>query len=165
MSVLFVGDLHLGHRAIVRLSRGLRPGRTTEEHDDWVMSRLMMMAPTKRTLWYFMGDVSFSPDGLDRLATVPGRKILVKGNHDVFPLADYARVFEDVCGGFKKYGIWLTHMPVHEVELRGRPNLHGHMHYNELSRDPRYLNTAIEWLPQQKPLTLEDVREYFQGQL
>jgi calcineurin-like phosphoesterase family protein len=160
-SVVFVGDTHFGHRAIVKHAGDRRGGDSVLEHDEWVMDQLLKVEPTKRTLWYFLGDVSMEVERLTLFNELPGRKILVAGNHDLLDTGAYLKYFERVMGGFRKYDMWITHMPMHPLELYGYPNIHGHTHYNTLWMDDRYLNAAIEWLPGKRPLTLDEVREHF----
>lgn len=168
MSVYFISDLHLGHRGIVahteRTEGSWRGGGTTvEEHDEWVMDQLHSVPATKRTLWWIMGDVAMDPNKLRLLAQLPGTQRLIFGNHDKFQTSRYTRYFSGVHGGFKKYGLWVTHIPVHPAELRGHPNIHGHCHHDTLRDDPRYLNVAIEWAPGRKPMELEEVRAHFEN--
>jgi calcineurin-like phosphoesterase family protein len=164
-NVVFVSDLHLGHKNILKhsdaVAPGLRGGTTVEEHDEWVIEQCLKVKPTKRTLWYIMGDVAMEIERLSLIDRLPGRKILIPGNHDLFQTPVYLKYFEKILGGFKKYGFWITHMPLHEKELRGKCNLHGHCHHNTLKDDPRYLNAAIEWLPDKRPITLDEVKERF----
>jgi len=159
-NVVFVGDLHLGHQSILKHT-DMRSGTTIEEHDDWVMERLLSVGPTKRTLWYILGDVAMDIRLLDRITELPGRKILVAGNHDLFDTQAYLKVFERVMGGFKKYNFWITHMPMHPKELYGLPNIHGHTHYNTVADDPYYFNAAIEWLPEKRPITLDEINAHW----
>lgn len=179
--VFFVSDLHLGHRSVL-YHTSLTPGAyrgglelvlcsgpenplAIEEHDEWVVGRLLSVQPTKRTLWWVLGDVAMDREKLKLLDRVPGRKRLVLGNHDVFPIRDYLDLahFESVHGIVKKYGMWLTHAPLHPVELRDKPNVHGHAHGNPLRDDPRYLNVCMEWLPDGRPLSLEEIRVRIEG--
>lgn len=163
--VFFVGDLHLGHRAVLKHSAERRAvvgeHASIEQHDAWVVSRLLSVKPSKRTLWYILGDVAMEESRLALLDSIPGRKILVAGNHDLFNTISYLRYFEQVTGGFRKYGMWITHIPVHPAELRGSPNVHGHTHENNLVGDPRYCNVSIEWAPNMQPVTLEYLRQRF----
>ena len=161
MSVFFVSDLHLGHKTILRhgLEAGApRGGVTVEEHDEWVINQCLSVGPNKKTFWWLLGDVAMEMDRLALLNRLPGRKMLILGNHDLFQTGVYLKYVEAIKGGVKKYGHWLTHIPVHPEELRGLRNIHGHCHHNTLKGDSRYLNTAIEWLPNQRPISLDEVR-------
>lgn len=162
VSVAFVSDLHLGHRTILdhtaKVPGAYRGGTTVDEHDIWVIERMMALQPNKRTLWWILGDVAMDETKLTLLDAVPGRKRLILGNHDLFPTKVYLRHFEWVGGIVKKYDMWLTHAPLHPAELWGRRNVHGHAHHNTTADDPRYLNVSIELLPQGLPMTLEQIR-------
>jgi calcineurin-like phosphoesterase family protein len=170
MENLFIGDLHLGHRKVVELTRksgGYREGATVAEHDDWVMTQLYSVKPDKRTIWHIMGDVAFDEKAFGAIKNLPGRKRLIIGNHDIFPTEFYLQYFEAVLGTHKKFHMWLSHVPIHPAELRSRVNVHGHVHDGIMRRNPygdpdkRYLNVAIDWVPNHRPMTLEEVRTYF----
>lgn len=163
--VFFVSDLHLGHKKILEFSRecahlgAFRGGENVDEHDEWVIQQCLSVNPNKHTVWYMMGDIAMDIQKLPMIDRIPGRKILIAGNHDDFNASVYMRYFENIRAIYKKYGMWITHAPIHEVELRGKPNLHGHMHWHELRDDPRYFNCAIEFLPDQRPISLQELRE------
>lgn len=161
-SVFFVSDLHLGHRNILQHTEDVpgafRGGTTVEEHDEWVIEQCLSMNPNKHTVWYLLGDIAMDKEALKQLDRLPGRKILLLGNHDEFPTELYLQHVERCAAMIKKYGMWITHAPIHEVELRGKPNLHGHMHHNDLRNDPRYFNACIEWLPDNRPISLDELR-------
>ena len=166
MSVYFVSDFHLGHRSIIEhgnksgaLPRGAT--RTPDEHDEWVIEQLLSVKPTKRTVWWILGDVAMDITKLPLLDRIPGNKRLILGNHDLFQIGVYAKYFDAIYGGFKKYNMWITHMPMHPTELWDKPNIHGHTHYNTVASDLRYLNASIEWLPDQMPIELQEVRAIF----
>ena len=60
------------------------------------------------------------------LKTIPGKKILVRGNNDLFPVSFYKSCdFEDVVDSFVWHNILFTHMP---VENDNDLNIHGHIH-------------------------------------
>lgn len=87
---------------------------------------------------YFLGDVSMTASGLQHVKKMNGRKILIKGNHDIFKLKQYTEVFEDI-RAFKIYpehGIICSHIPLHpsafERGSRWKGNVHGHLHVNNV---------------------------------
>jgi calcineurin-like phosphoesterase family protein len=61
-----------------------------------------------------------------------------------------------VAGIIKYKGFWLSHAPIHPEELRGKPNIHGHVHTNTLN-DSRYFNASLENIGY-KPVSIEEVR-------
>jgi calcineurin-like phosphoesterase family protein len=166
-SVLFISDFHLGHRTILKHSANAdgspRGGTTAEEHNEWVINQCLAAGPTKRTLWWILGDVAMEEGLLPLLGRLPGIKKLIAGNHDTLPSVAYLRYFQEICGVQKKYGIWLSHAPLHPVACRGLPNIHGHCHHNETRGDPAYLNVSIEWAPNKMPISLDQVRAHFRA--
>lgn len=150
--VLFISDLHIGHKNILNFSGGLRQGTTIEEHDKWLLNSISS-AVTKRDILYILGDLTWTEEeGLERIGQLPGRKFLVRGNHDErFNAADLLSVFDDVFGLVKYKGAWLSHAPIHPDELRGKINIHGHVHNNSIRNgdsgvDHRYVNVCVEAL-------------------
>jgi calcineurin-like phosphoesterase family protein len=117
---------------------------------------------------------------LDRLN---GRKVLIKGNHDIFKLDDYAAYFDDIRGYHVLNGMIFSHVPVHPASLaRFGCNIHGHLHANRVRRpskidrlgtspcveysdeiDPDYYNVSVE-CTDFAPITLEDLYERIQAQ-
>lgn len=146
--VLFIGDLHFGHTKAVKFRDEFK---TIEEHDEFICT-LWESSVKKNDVVYVCGDVAFTTEGLERIAKLPGRKFLVRGNHDVFAANRYLVFFEDIGGLVKlKYGgqrYWVSHAPIHPNELRDGINVHGHVHKATIMRDykpdPRYLNVSAE---------------------
>lgn len=164
-SVLFVSDLHLGHKAILDYAKKAIPlgahrgGTTVAEHDDWVIDRMLAAKPNKNTTWWILGDIAMEEACLLLLDKVPGRKNLIMGNHDLFNTRSYLRHFYDIRGSIKRYGMWLSHIPVPTGDLLGVPCIHGHQHYYPLRGDYRYFNACIEFLPNNIPVSLDYLRE------
>lgn len=141
-NIWFASDFHLGHRNIHKM----RPEFASAiENDDKLCARWADLV-TKRDIVYCLGDMAFDELALTRMLDLPGRKILVKGNHDVtvdgFELAIYDKIL-----GLEKYKkMWLSHAPIHPAELRGKVNVHGHVHNATIPGDPRYFNICPEGL-------------------
>ncbi len=169
--VYFIGDLHFGHTHIDRF-RTQFPSEAVHRRflmDTWAETI------TKRDVVYVMGDAAFTQDGLDSIAQLPGRKLLVRGNHDLLPTESYLEVFEEVHGLLMYKGYWLSHAPIHPSELYGRSNIHGHCHRGGPSEvhnawgDQRgrvigspatYFNTCAEHLPTPyKPIRMDELTE------
>ena len=71
------------------------------------------------------------------LLTVPGKKILVRGNNDLFPPSFYkACGFEDVVDSFTWKNIVFSHMP---IENDNDINIHGHIHSDKYP--------PVYWIP------------------
>ena len=119
-----IGDTHFGNDRIVRFRTQFQ---TEEEHSSFICKKWNETIKD-RDIVYVLGDVADSHSGLRRFASLRGRKILVRGNHDVFSTDEYLKYFEEVHGALLYKGYWLTHIPIHPEELYGRSNIHGHTH-------------------------------------
>ena len=141
-----ISDLHLGHKKILELSKGLRAGSNVEEHDQWIIDQWNSVI-TKRDCVYVLGDIAFGKPALEKTKQLKGFKKLILGNHDKFKASEYADAGFDIISSvhrFKKY--WMSHAPIHPCELRGLMNIHGHMHNECVPNDHRYLNVCVEKL-------------------
>jgi calcineurin-like phosphoesterase family protein len=156
----YVGDLHLGHAGIIKFldNKGnrIRPFESIEEHDETLISNFnALVKPADRV--YFLGDLVINRKCLPMLARFNGRKKLIKGNHDIFKMADYLPYFEDIQAYriYPKQSIIMSHIPVHpgNLEYRFKWNVHGHLHSNVVTKrswlyrmvpDPRYINLCPE---------------------
>lgn len=171
MSVYFIGDPHLGHKNIAKF----RPWISSTYHNTALFKSQWESTITKRDVVYMMGDVAFDYASLDLIGNLPGRKILIKGNHDDFVLTSrQCDVFEEIHGMLKYKGMWLVHAPIHPDEIRGRKGVvHGHVHMASIKRrtwygakvlDKRYFNTCVDVLyPQSGSMfaSLEQIKNYF----
>lgn len=139
MSVLFCSDLHFGHNNIQKF----RLHVVSEEDNRAQIKRDWKERVTKRDDVYVLGDACFKMEMLNDIAELPGRKYLVRGNHDKLDTSAYLKVFTQVYGLLKYKEFWLSHAPIHPNELRGKVNLHGHVHYATIP-DKRYFNCCVE---------------------
>ena len=111
------------------------------------------------------GDVARSgaldPERLARLNAMPGRKVLVLGNHDFGPSGEPAETGSDeasmtlVIPG--EPTLLVTHMLLWSVP-DGRVNVHGHLHNHEALRPGPFVNICVEQTGY-RPLPLEAVRQ------
>lgn len=155
MNVYLTSDLHLGHT----LASKCRGFDTVLDHDIAVIKSLDKVCKNNRTLLYILGDVAMSKGSLSLLSEIKGRKILVRGNHDVYPLENYLKYFEDVLGIIKYKNMWLSHCPIHPQEMyRCEANVHGHIHKNTDSPCLGYPYININWDFWERPLSLEEIR-------
>lgn len=163
----FISDLHLGHEAILKFEPEFRSGKTWEENSENIINNISEIM-TKRDTLYILGDVTLSKSEkenrywLYRLGNIPGRKVLIRGNHDELDLTNYIRVFDEVYGLLRFKGYWLSHAPIHPDELRGKKNIHGHVHRNSVldmngEIDDRYINVCCEALGE-IPINLLDIQ-------
>lgn len=156
--VYCVGDLHFGHKNICAF-RGNLVGKipvTTEEEHREAIILLWNQRITKRDTVLVLGDAVFTEDTIESISRLKGTKVLVRGNHDVLNASTYLTVFKDVAGMIRSKAAWLTHAPIHPQELRGKINIHGHVH-NATINDRRYRNVSLENTIPSGPVLLEDL--------
>jgi calcineurin-like phosphoesterase family protein len=79
-----------------------------------------------------LGDVFIGkPEGWDQIYTqLPGRKILVRGNHDRNRSVSWwmDNGFDFACDSMIFRGMWLTHEPARTLPHGTHLNIHGHLH-------------------------------------
>jgi calcineurin-like phosphoesterase family protein len=142
-NIFFISDLHLGHKNLLAWSGDVRKGESIEEHDAWLEDNWRSVVRGNSVVWV-LGDVAWKREALLRMKNWPGSKHLIMGNHDGYSLDVYREVFNVIRPGLWAYkSMWLSHAPIHELELRGRVNVHGHVHKQSIP-DPRYYNACVE---------------------
>jgi calcineurin-like phosphoesterase family protein len=151
--VYFTSDWHLGHTNVHKW-REEKYGIKADTIEELLFDNFTQVVRARDVTW-FLGDMILAKTEeeqqyyMSRVAALPGRKYLVLGNHDTDHLAGnisvrkLLEVFDEVYGMVKWKGVWLTHAPIHPAELRGKPNIHGHMH-GEILSDYRYINVCPE---------------------
>lgn len=182
-----ISDTHFGHTNSwekFKLADGspLRPFSSTEEMDETMIERWNAKVSPQDTV-YHLGDVVINKKSLPLIKRLNGRKILVRGNHDIFNDNDYRNVgFEQLLGVrvFVDKFI-LSHIPLHPdcVTGRFRVNVHGHLHANQVMQqydtgfgstfipdigirpDPRYLCVSVEHT-NYEPLHFDEVEARIQ---
>lgn len=138
-----ISDLHLGHKNILKFSGDLRGGTDSDSHDEWLIEQWNNVVK-KGDLVYVLGDVAFNTEKIKLVKFLKGQKILIRGNHDLLDTQTYLKYFQSVYGLLHFKGVfWMSHAPIHPAELRGRYNLHGHVHQNSIP-DERYINCSVE---------------------
>lgn len=163
MTKTFVtSDSHFGHIGVTKFLRTdgskLRPWDDITNMDEALVHNWnAVVAPQDRV--YHLGDVVINRRHLATLHRLNGRKVLVKGNHDIFKLSDYTPHFDDIRAYIVKKTpqggkCILSHIPIHEESLgRFGLNIHGHLHANVVMRkdrwgketmDLRYVNVSVE---------------------
>ena len=147
-------DLHLGHDNIIPYRN--RPFRDVGHMDNALFDRwagtVDWEAPD--TTLVCVGDVAMkrgmTEANFARIAAMPGRKILVPGNHD-FSGTGELRVqgFDEVCAILYADGdptLIFTHVPLPAEKLPPDwINVHGHLH-NDPPTDTPHINVSVEQL-------------------
>jgi len=159
-TIYFIGDLHLGHKRILEF--GQRKASSIEEHDEQIVETWNSVVKKDKDICWVLGDVAMSRGSLALLNHMNGEKRLILGNHDTFPLGEYAMYFSQIAAFHKGYkGLVLTHIPIHDNELVYRNweyNIHGHVHHPEKVKDYSSKHINVNWDIVQRPISLEEIR-------
>lgn len=169
MRTFLIADTHFGHAGMCKFLRDdgtpLRPWDNSNEMDEALIENWnSVVGPNDKV--YHLGDVAIPRRGLRCLERLNGTKILIRGNHDIFKLSDYAQYFKDVRGCHCMDSIILTHIPVHPDNLaRYKGNIHGHLHYRHImlpngTPDKRYQCVCAEHTDY-RPINWEEVRSRY----
>jgi calcineurin-like phosphoesterase family protein len=95
-----------------------------------MVERWNAKVPAQGATTYVLGDVVMNARELPILARLNGKKKLIKGNHDLAKLKEYAPYFYDISAYRIMDGLIMSHIPIHEESLKERwkANVHGHLH-------------------------------------
>lgn len=168
-----ISDHHFGHtnsweKFKLADGRPLRPFTSNDEMNQTMIERHNAKVKEHDTV-YFLGDVVINRKHLHLVKQLNGRKILIRGNHDIFRDEDYREVGFEQIHGVRVFvdKFILSHIPLHPdcVTGRFRVNVHGHLHSNRVMRtrevihgygdapadreqitdiDPRYISACVE---------------------
>lgn len=189
-AIWFIGDTHFGHEKV----SGLR-GFTHPDYHDAALAGKWLKQVKNEDLVYVMGDVSGGSRtgeraALEFLATLPGRKRLIAGNHDSISSIHrkmsphtglFAEVFERVSdfGRIRVAGreVLLSHYPYtadhteagpryaqYRLKNLGLPLVHAHTHSTErvdpLSLPAERIELCVSWEAWGRLVNLGDVSQW-----
>lgn len=171
-NIFFISDHHMGHEGpynkfLMPNGKYLRdPFKNSDEADEMMIERHNKVVSDNDRV-YFVGDFCFSKKHIHKAGRLRGKKVLIKGNHDILELKEYLPYFEDIRGVHQFDGMVITHIPVHEQSLgRWGFNVHGHLHSHRVMMpgasdgiDHRYFNVSVEQLDY-TPISLEQVKKF-----
>ena len=186
-----ISDTHFGHtnsweKFTLPDGSPLRPFTSTEEMDETMVERWNAKV-NPQDIVYHLGDVVINKKYLHLVSRLNGRKVLVRGNHDIFGDEEYYLAGFEQIHGVRVFvdKFILSHIPLHPdcVTERFRVNVHGHLHANEVKRDvivrpdwsagdhefymlkkeidPRYLCVSVE-RTNYEPLHFDEVEKLIQ---
>ena len=127
-----ISDTHFYHDNIAKYCN--RPASHTE-----LMASYLAQMIRREDVLYHLGDVHFGTEGQLKaiLSQVPGRKYLVRGNHDRWSDTKYMLCgFDGVFDALVVGNAFLTHIPTLPPE--GMVNVHGHLHNLGYSGEPAF---------------------------
>ncbi len=153
--IYYISDLHLFHKNVTKEGSDFdgRPYATLEEmHED--MRERWNRKITNGDTVYILGDVSLRgrlQDLIALVATLKGRKVLIRGNHDDTSDLRYQCLFDEICDykeitdrlGKNTVHVVLSHYPIlmWKNQHRGWIHLYGHLHN---SGEYHYFQKLIE---------------------
>jgi calcineurin-like phosphoesterase family protein len=165
-NIFLISDTHFGHHGVTKFLRNdgtkLRPWNTIEEMDEALVDNWnSVIKPNDKV--YHLGDVVINRKALPTLGRLNGKKVLIKGNHDIFKLSEYSTYFYDIRGYHVLDNMLLCHIPVHpNSKDRFKANIHGHTHANVIldifeKPDPWYIPVSVEQI-NYTPISFEEIR-------
>ena len=132
-AVFLTSDTHFGHAGVCHFTEAdgvtkIRPWTDPDEMDEEMVRRWNdRVRPNDKV--YHLGDVVINRRALKTVARLNGDKVLIRGNHDIFPDAEYREYFRELRAYHVMNGMILSHIPLHEASLgRFGVNIHGHLH-------------------------------------
>ena len=172
-----ISDTHFGHDNIYKFqdkngnpvrkfTDPWTPQSTAESDELMVYWWQKLVAPDDKI--YHLGDIAIKRKMTKIIGRLPGRKVLIRGNHDIWHLKDFVHHFEDI-RGTKKIGSYiLTHYPIHPdcIPQWCTHIIHGHIHeklmkfhlhgHLPVHNDDRYINVCVEHTGG-KPIDFQDI--------
>ncbi len=123
-----------------------RPFRDGDHMNQVLLERYRATVTPEDTVWW-LGDVCFKPTQalLSAIASLPGKRYLILGNHDRERAERYAAMgFTKLRSSWTTERMLFTHIPVHPSNLTAKVpvNVHGHTHMHLL--DGPYVNVCVE---------------------
>ena len=138
-ATFLTSDTHFGHAGVCRFTEAdgvtkIRPWTDPDEMDEEMIKRWnATVRPNDKV--YHLGDVVINRKALKTLARLNGDKVLIRGNHDIFPDTEYREYFRELRAYHVMNGMILSHIPLHEASLgRFGVNIHGHLHSNRVKK-------------------------------
>ena len=158
-------DLHLGHENIIRFCN--RPFRDAGHMDNALLDRWARTVDwsAKNDAIVVCGDIAMkrgmTEANFDRIRAMPGRKVLVPGNHDIGGTGELrVKGFDEICALLCAEGdpqLVFTHVPLEADTIPpGWVNVHGHLHH-ALPTDTPHINVSVEQLDY-APVLLSRIR-------
>ena len=158
-AVFLVSDTHFGHAGVCRFTRNdgvtkLRPWDSAEEMDEAMVAVWNeRVRPNDKV--YHLGDVVINRRALKTMSRLNGDKVLIRGNHDIFPDVEYREYFRELRAYHVMNGMILSHIPIHEESLgRFGVNIHGHLHANRVMRYKTFEDGVIPTIPLEKVIDI-----------
>jgi len=131
----FISDTHFGHENILEYEKEARPFDSLEQMHEVMIERWNSVVNDKDIVFH-VGDFAFGRSNIAIANRLNGKKRLILGNHDTYPISEYMPYFERIFGMIHYKQCLLSHIPVHSNCLGSRwlLNIHGHLHSKTVKR-------------------------------
>ena len=168
-----IADLHFGDSDMVITLDGqthpIRKFNSIEEHDQTLIDNWNRVVTHPSDKVYVLGDVAQRTKDLENFSKLMGKKILIKGNHDIYEMKYYSKYFKDIRATHRlDNGVLMSHIPVHPGTFgkAHKLNVHGHIHDRQVMEfkpdnlgptvDPRYFCVSAERV-NYTPINLDEI--------
>ena len=178
-NVFLIGCTHFGHKNMYKFVRkdGTRVRyqfANAKEGDEAIIERWNATVRNSDKV-YVLGDVAFHRDDLSTIGKLNGKKILIKGNHDILQLSEYVKYFKDIRATHRLDNEILSHIPIHPSSLWREKkkcymtNIHAHLHAEVVYKfdeqdgeygvepDNRYFSVCVERI-NYTPISIDEIR-------
>ena len=146
-NIFLIADLHFGDSDMVSLVKEdghpMRPFKSVEEHDATLIENWNKVVTHPSDKVYVLGDVAQKRKDIENFGKLNGKKILIKGNHDIYEMKEYAKYFKDIRATHRlDNGILMSHIPVHPSTFgkAHKLNVMGHIHDKKVYHSIAYPN-------------------------
>jgi len=152
-----ITDTHFNHPGIIEMGR-------PEDYQEQILYNWRVVVDDN-DLVIHLGDVIFNRQtelkGI--MDSLPGTKILVRGNHDHRPSWYLNRGFTWACDAMEYRGVYFTHIPSRHLPPGCEVNIHGHLHtgnhrLDEIAKRPWHIKLSLEEVGY-RPILLEEAKE------
>lgn len=170
MQIWLISDTHFGHDNMYKFVTFDRTHRVRErfssakEGDEYMIDAWNSLVSPQDHV-YHLGDYALKVPRSAYIAIgkkLNGHKRLVLGNHDRETMQVYRDSgFQKIFGMRRLESLWLTHAPLHPMQLGEKVlgNVHGHIHERD-SPPGKYFNVSVEKINYQ-PIPLDEVVAFF----
>ncbi len=171
-NVFLISDTHFGHYNMYQFmhedgTRVRQEFSNVEEGDHAMIENWNnVVKPTDKV--YHLGDVFINRRARFILDALNGKKVLIKGNHDIFSLENYTPYFKDIRAYHILDKLLLSHIPIHKDSIgKCKGNVHGHLHRKVVldkwgKPDVHYKSVCVEHI-NYTPVEFSEIITYFKN--
>lgn len=149
MKFFLIADTHFNHQNIATYCQ--RPANFTE----LIIKNWNLRVKPEDTVIH-LGDVQIGKKSEWIMPNLPGRKVLIRGNHDRSQSVSWwmEQGFDFACDAMQFRNCWLTHEPATALPVGADYNIHGHLHniWHGFHPNASVATNEEEWMRLKKEL-------------